>query len=388
MKSTLGIFAALGLCSAAASAYPTMIRNGYTQCATCHTDPSGGTLLTAYGRAQSELLLSSRWGKANEADPSPASNFLFGVFKTPDSVALGGWVRQGYIWNTVDGTLVDNRELQMRASLAGDVRVGPVRAAAELGYADANTTQLAAITRNQNGANLVSREHWIGLELADGAALIRAGRINVPFGLRNLEHPSFVRTATQTDINEDQQYGVSVALSNESWRGEVMAILGNYSLRPDAFRQRGFAGYVERALSSNIAVGLNALVTRVDVDLDTRLPTLRQAYGVTARAAPWQPLALSAEIDALVSSNLGSRGVNAGYAGWLQADLEILRGVHLVPAAERLRSPAGGDDQVGWWGGIWWFVVPHLDVRADVIRRSSASSPTTDTFLIQLNGYL
>src|SRR5262249_37407470 len=64
MKTALLIFAAVVLSSTAAKAYPTMIRHGYPQCASCHTDPSGGTLLTRYGRAQSELLLSSRWGAA------------------------------------------------------------------------------------------------------------------------------------------------------------------------------------------------------------------------------------------------------------------------------------------------------------------------------------
>jgi len=382
------VVAAVGLLSTAASAYPTMIRHGYTQCASCHTDPSGGTLLTQYGRAQSELLLSSRWGAAKEAEPAAASKFLFGLLEVPDPVALGGWVREGYIWNTADGKLVDDRALQMRASLAADVRVGPVRAAAEIGYASARTTRLATVTRNEDGANLVSREHWVGLAFADGAGLVRAGRINVPFGLRNLEHTSFVRAATRTDINEDQQGGIAVAIAGESWRGEVMAILGNYSLRPDAFRERGLAGYLETAVAPRVVLGLSALATRADAALDTRSPALRQAYGLTVRAAPWTPVVLSVEFDALLSVALGNGSVETGHAGWLQADVEVVRGVHLVSAAERLSSPAGGAPQFGWWGGVAWFVVPHLDVRADVIRRSSADSPTTDTFLIQINGYL
>ena len=118
MKAALFVLASVGLCSTAASAYPTMIRHGYTQCVSCHTDPSGGTLLTEYGRAQSQLLLSSRWGRAEDAEASAASKFLFGVLKTPDALTLGGWVREGYIWNTVDGKLVDNRELHMRTSVA------------------------------------------------------------------------------------------------------------------------------------------------------------------------------------------------------------------------------------------------------------------------------
>src|SRR5882672_11358835 len=108
VKAALFVLASVGLCSTAASAYPTMIRHGYTQCASCHTDPSGGTLLTEYGRAQSQLLLSSRWGRAEDAEASAASKFLFGVLKTPDALTLGGWVREGYIWNVVDGKLVDD----------------------------------------------------------------------------------------------------------------------------------------------------------------------------------------------------------------------------------------------------------------------------------------
>ena len=56
MKPASAALAAMALFSTAAGAYPSMIRHGYTQCAACHTDPSGGTLLTKYGRAQSELL--------------------------------------------------------------------------------------------------------------------------------------------------------------------------------------------------------------------------------------------------------------------------------------------------------------------------------------------
>jgi len=334
-------------------------------------------------------LLSTRWGAAKEAEPSAASKFLLGAVSPPEALTLGGWVRQGYIWNVVDGKLVDHRELQMRTSLAAALRLGPLRAEGELGYASANSqTQLAQVTHNQDGANLVSRQHWVGLAFADDAGLVRAGRINIPFGLRNPEHTSFVRAATLTDINQDQQDGVAVSITKDSWRAEVMAILGNYSLRPDAFRERGLAGYAEAALSSTVAVGVSALATRADSALDTRAPALRQAYGLTARAALWKPLVLTAEIDALLSSLLGRGIVHTGLAGWLQEDLEVLQGLHLISALERLSPTDGSAAQLGWWGGLEWFPYPHLDVRADVIRNSSMSSPTTNTFLIQVNLYL
>ena len=40
-----------------AQAFPWMIHHGYTNCAQCHVDPSGGGALTAYGRPQGEILL-------------------------------------------------------------------------------------------------------------------------------------------------------------------------------------------------------------------------------------------------------------------------------------------------------------------------------------------
>ena len=65
------------LAPARAEAYTWMIRHAYNGCGVCHADPSGGEVLTAYGRAQSDLLLRMRYdGKSpEEAEPSKASNF-------------------------------------------------------------------------------------------------------------------------------------------------------------------------------------------------------------------------------------------------------------------------------------------------------------------------
>jgi hypothetical protein len=43
--------------------------------------------------------------------------------------------------------------------------------------------------------------------------------------------------------------------------------------------------------------------------------------------------------------------------------------------------------QRGVWGGLWWFILPHLDMRADVIERGG-QGPSNLTVLVQLNGYL
>jgi hypothetical protein len=91
----------LGLTNAA-HAYPFMIRHGYTQCSTCQTDPSGGTFLKEYGRAQSELLLSSSYGgdaASEDAQEEPTAGRFLGFIPLPSWFRPGGWVREGYIWN-------------------------------------------------------------------------------------------------------------------------------------------------------------------------------------------------------------------------------------------------------------------------------------------------
>ena len=386
------IASALSVATFPAQAYPWMNRHGYTGCVTCHADPSGGGLLTPYGRAQSELLLSSRYGNADsDAEPSRLSEPFFGAVTIPDELLIGGWLRSGYIWNTSDGHLVDRRLLLMRADLGAQIKVGHFRANGTLGIASPDSralSQEAALTGSADHVNLVSREHWLGVGLADDTVLVRAGRLNLPFGLRNIEHTSWVRSETRTDFNQAQQHGVAVAYNSSAFRTEGMLIAGNFQLRPDAYRERGFSGYAELAVSERNAVGASVLVTHADADIANSKATFRQAHGVFARLSLWAPLVFLAEADGLVTSTDGA-GTSVGYVGLLQADYEVVRGVHLALTGEGLRRPKPGSDfGAGGWTTVSWFFLPHFDARVDVVRRSGLGTPDTMTYLVQIQGYL
>src|SRR5262249_47581495 len=87
----LVVFGVIATWSGRARASAGMSRRDSPGCNQCHADPSGGGLLTQYGRAQGELLLRSHYQPwAEDEEPSKLGDFLLGAVPLPESVLLGG----------------------------------------------------------------------------------------------------------------------------------------------------------------------------------------------------------------------------------------------------------------------------------------------------------
>lgn len=368
-----------------AEAYPTLLRHGQPNCALCHADPSGGELLNDYGRLQGRQLLTQRYSRRDTAPPNTEYGPLWDLVDPPPWLLIGGAYRHALYAQL--GEQANVVQFPMMADAQAAVAVGVVRAAASVGAARVPVgsphVRPAQITRGQGDQwNLISRSHWLGLDVR-GTTLVRAGRLNLPFGLRLPEHTAWVREASRTDRESDQQHGVAVAYTASETRAELMAILGNYQVNPDRFRERGYSFFVEGALSSRAAVGVSSKLTHAAADLTTleARSTTRQAHGVFARWAPTTPVVVLAEVDAL----LGSRR-DAGYVGFARVDVEPVRGLHglltgevldrgfvqrledLTPSPEP-RRPGVGLPQTGAWAGIAWYFAPQCELRVDGIAR-------------------
>lgn len=356
-----------------AAAHPFMIRHGYSACGMCHLDPSGGTLLTEYGRAQSDLLLRTQWSKKGEGEEaSPTAGFLFGAVKTPEWFLAGGSVRLMELYTKVKDQPGTTRFVPMQSDLRLGFMATHVRGYLSIGYQQ-KQGRAAAITKSTEN-NLVSREHWLGFDFDDGAMLLKAGRIDLPFGIRSVEHNLWVRSETRTDINDQQQHGVSFLYQSDKLRGELMAILGNYQLGPDAYRERGYAGYLEWAPAAELAIGVSSKFTTAKRDPLERLTVARHAEGLFARWVAAKPLVLLTELDVLLDKR-PLDGVKVGMTGMLQADVEPVQGLHLVATGELLRGSADTHPtSYGTWLSAWWFVLPHVDLRLDLMERWMATS--------------
>jgi hypothetical protein len=386
-------FAFVLFAPARAEAYTWMIRHAYNGCGVCHADPSGGEVLTPYGRAQSDLLLRMRYdGKSpEEAEPGKASNFL-GFLETPPNVMLGGSAR-------IASTLIDGnyRLFPMQLDVYGQLRFGNFFAGGSVGvarvpagYVHARAAQMFG--SQEEGWFMLSRNHYLGMDFLEQKLTLRAGRLNLPFGIRIPEHTMWVREATRTDRESDQQHGLAVAYNNETIHAEGMTILGNYQIGPDEFRERGYSFYFEVLASSRAAVGVSSLYTLAHRDrLTLESNVARGAHGAFTRLAIGDPFALLGEMNVLTDSTR-----KLGYVGFLQGDYEITQGLHGLLTAELLdqgyprngsltsvKPTAGlGQPDFGFWISAAYFFLPHLDVRVDAIIRGDF------TVLTQLHAFL
>jgi hypothetical protein len=371
-----------------AEAYAWMIRHDYTGCNQCHADPSGGGLLTEYGRAQSDFLLRMRYGAPESYEPPRSSQFLFGPIKLPESLLLGGDVRFARLGTRVNGH-DDAQIFFMQADLTGQLAVGRFKANGSIGWAQKGARQAALTHADEN--NLVSRVHWLGYDIGqDRNWQLRGGRMNMPFGIRTVEHTIWVRAATRTDIAVSQQHGVSLAYNGADLRGEIMLIAGNFQLAPDEFRERGYSGYLEYAASPHLAFGVSSLVARASKDYISQQSLVRHAHGAFGRYNPVKPLVLLAEADLLAEAPEGG-STGTGFVGMLQADVEPTQGLHLMATGEALNAPAGFGTAAGVWGSAVWFFLPHFDWRVDLIWQTaptSSSNVETTTLLMQLHAFL
>jgi len=401
------VLSVLGTWSSEASAYTWMIRHSYTACSTCHADPSGGELLTQYGRVTADMILRMQYGKRAPDAKEPSPGVLWGLWTPPDALLLGGAYRNLSVIRPTQAGGEYAFVPVMQGDLYGQLHLGIFRIGGSLGIGRARpgstNGRLAQVTTNQDGYNLVSRSHYIGLDLGD-KWILRGGRLNQPFGLRIPEHNAWIKEATRTDRESDQQHGLALSYVSEKLRGELMAIAGNYQVGPDAFRERGYSMFLEGIAGTSFASGVSSKVTFAEYDLYERTvvttatsssiepesDTLRQVHGIFGRWAPAKPLVMMAEVDALFRVN-----ADAGYVAFGQVDYEPITGLHFIMTGEIMDqgryvtstsppTPGRGNPKFGGWLSVDWFFFKQFEMRVDAMLRQDEPF----TMLAQLHLYL
>ncbi len=384
MRSFVLVLALLPL---PAVAYPWTVKSGIQSCSVCHVDPSGAGQLTRFGRTEAERLV--RWTPSPIPPEVAERNARFLWFaQLPSWLELSGNLRFGALVAPGAPKLVT--PLEMASDLSATIEVESVLVHATAGFGRKDTVAPAIVVPRCEpadpgdcGASFVARQYWIGARAAKGAVLIRAGRLALPFGLRNNEHPSWVRSLTLTDGNVHQKLGASVSVLSGRVRFEAMGIAA--ATLPSA-NEAGYSALAELSLAPTTAVGLSSLVAARP---DPTAPSSRQAHGAFFRSALLPSLVLLAEADLLAWSTASTNRV--GYAAFVQGDWEPVQGLHLMLTGESAHQGDGKQrgPSLGAWVSAAWYFFSHFELRVDAMaRRIDALAPLGLSVVAQLHLYL
>ena len=386
MRARLFIFllAAAGLASTA-SAEPTFLAKQYTRCTACHYSPTGGGLLTSYGRLLSHRELSTTGGDSAappsgaEDDPRGEQEFLYGALgHALGPMHLGIEMRPSQLRIGYPGGHQD-MSLLMNLDLVGALQKNGWTAYGTIGREPPNSAERAG--RTLPDAAVISYEHWVSYETSTGFR-VRAGRFLPAYGVRFADHTTYTRTDLDLDRN-DQVYGLEVGATVGSSLVQVMVSPGKAEAILHDESHRGFstAGRWQIDLSPRATI-IGSGFYRHQTDADPQSGALGAAFGL----APAHRLSIWTEADAKVQPK------SAGGHSWVvvnETSVEVYRGIWLKvsPQVHTSTEAPGSSDFRRIVFAADLLPRTHWNVNLSYYR-DHAFNATTSVVLTQLHLYM
>lgn len=343
-----------------AFAYPEMVRHNYPNCMACHVSPSGGGILTPYGRGISHSVLST-WGSEKEARP------FYGAFDnkyTNQWLNVGGDLRALQL-HTNSKTAMMGRFIRMQTGIELAVNFFNLKFVSFFGKQEAGN-----IVRGE------SIRHYVLYQPTDELSL-RVGRFVPNFGLNIPEHT----LATRKGLGFDQ--GTERDQLEAMWSGEKLNATATLSqsvtgpLRKT--QEKAFSAQVNYTFFNSYKIGSSVWYGRDN-------HRSRKILGVHAILGFTEKLYYLSEFD--VQSSLDKK---KGLYHFSKIGYELVKGFHLIGIEEYRKSDLKNDltllnaHGLGWQ----WFPRPHFDFEFIWNKRRVAqqSSDYTDYAYLMTHYY-
>ena len=318
------VLAALLAAAGAAStgAEPIFLSRQYTRCTTCHFSPTGGGLLTPYGRSLSREELSTT-GAGGAGSTSREHEFAYGLFGDAlRSVSAGVDLRGAHL-DVESEFFEETRTFMMNAEVVLAARYGKWTGYAQLGRQP-----------RADDERVTSFEHWVAFQ--PGTVGARAGRFIPAYGVKFADHTSFTRDTLTLD-NDDQVYALEL-----SYTGDRSLVQATGGVKADGDHEFTATGRWQYDLGTRTALVASGLL-RDGVD---DAPGF-SAAGLALGFAPFSRLTIWTQADARftdIDADVGD-GDERAYTLLGDVSLEVYRGVWLR-FSPQLRT-AFDDDSAG-----------------------------------------
>ena len=300
----------------AAGAEPKFLSKQYPRCSACHYSPTGGGLLTPYGRSLSREEISTlgrRGAAAPGAGARAEESFLFGLLPDEGPLHFGVDLRPSRLRTRVPGRDIPDRNLLMNLDFQAAWR------------SEAWTAY--GVVGRRPGGGLVSYEHWVERRVSERAS-VRGGRFLPAYGVRFADHTMLSRDRLGL-AEDDQIYGVELGYSGDRTLVQVAAGPGRAESLHEDDGRRAFtaSGRVQRDLGARTVLVGSALY-RGESERISR----SAAAGVSFGHAPFPWL-----------------------ASWTQVDVRFPG-----PGAADRNVILTNQTSVELWRGVWIRIAPQL----------------------------
>lgn len=373
----LAIAGLLLVTSGSAWAFPENVRHHYLNCTTCHVSPSGGGLLTGYGRELSRELMST-WGRDGEAQ------FAYGLFKTPEWLNLGGDYRSVYLYRD-DPRVRQGYTQFMQADVEAGVTYSKFTLVGSLGYRQTSPTDgsrpgYGAPTGNSLVDHLISRRHYLLYQPTDELG-IRVGRFYPQYGLNIPDHYVATRQLPLLWDETFESYNLEASWVGETFNGYATIIRG----RPDVNspvgvgdRDTGWALSGWLPFGDSTKVGANFLRS-------FNAAQSRTLLGPSAMLGFTSRFYLLTELDLqFAQPTNAAQPSTSGAVNYQKLGFELIQGLHLY-ASEDYRKIDFKNERSSlfrYGPGIQWFPRPHFEFNLNWLRVNSSSFPNNTTDFI------
>jgi hypothetical protein len=369
IKSTLTLLAVIAF-SASSNAYVETMTHGYQDCRACHVSPSGGGLLTDYGRSLSNELM-SRWGSEKSAEP------LFGAIANTDNLKYGGDARAVQFYQHSNSDHV-NEIFRMQQNV-------------ELGWHASKNVWLVGTVGTKEGpthspdqGTFLSERHYVLIQPTDHLT-VRVGKFRLNYGLNEPNHSRKIKDALGfPELSET--YNLEVAQFNESNELFITASMGRLDMARNAEAERSLSVSADQFIGTKSKVGFSTLMGE-SADLRRFLIGLWGAGAVTAHSV------LLGELDHQTSHAAAdpTKAVNA-LTGLIRWGYTGSKGLMPYFIYEHLQEDMSDANTVMWAPGVGvqFMPYPHFEIQAEYQRQMFSSAPNefTNWALLMLHFYI
>ncbi len=343
--SWLGLGTALCAFAPRAMSFPETVRHKYNNCGVCHVSPTGGGLVTDYGRALSLEVLSTSGGE-DEAMP------LYNKVKLPSWFRLGGDFRTIQTYRDTPA-VKEGRFFLMQADLEVGIATEKVSVVGTIGREDVRTGNTTS------KGEMVSHRHYVLLQPVDYYN-IRVGRFRQAFGINTPEHALSTKRGLGWDEDTDT-YNVELSRIAEETNVFVTAILGRFD-KKDEDTDKGVSASASIFLASRHKLGLSYFQgMRTETEASRRIVGPWLISGITEKAF----VMLETDyVQTYANKTLSGTPTN-GVVGYGKQGYEVVKGLNLYITQDISKRDLDKDDMdfEAYGPGVQWMPRPHLEVN-------------------------